>query len=217
MTPEQLKVKLESKFKFTIIHPEPLYDIKFEDGVFYSENDVVADYEIIAEQIPKHYSMLFTNYRKLPHHTPIPPPFNDFKNVKIEIEGDPNFPIILNYSPNIAINLVMKGVDIRMNYFNEELQGELLDCVELKYKEKFIAAYNKMVDALNKYQMEVRERFPNFIVDKVLKLNCHKGTFSDSVNIPKHFPDIVGEDEVRISKEIKGYISNILHKYKEHL
>ncbi|MBS0029476.1 hypothetical protein ACTJJ0_15725 [Chitinophaga sp. 22321] len=96
MTPEQLKEKLESKFKFTVQPPFGPYDFRFIDSVIYNENDIVADYIIESDTLPKHFKIILSNYRKFDKQ--LPTPYDNFENVTIEIDDDPDFPIYVNYS-----------------------------------------------------------------------------------------------------------------------
>lgn len=113
MTPEQLKKKLESKYKFTVQPPFPPLDIRFEGDVIYNENDIVADYTIQEDISPKYFKMRLSNYRKFDQ--PLPTPYDNFEDIVIEIDNDQDFPIYVNNSNRQDKRIVrIKGFDKKL-------------------------------------------------------------------------------------------------------
>lgn len=92
MTPEHLKEKLESQFKFTVQPPLKALDLRFEDGIIYNENHLVADYKIESTDHPKHYKIILSNFRS-DSQMGI---YEDFSDITIVIEDEPEFPVFVN-------------------------------------------------------------------------------------------------------------------------
>ena len=110
-----------------------------------------------------------------------------------------------------------------MEYFNEQTDGHLLNCVSLADKQKFIAAYNEMVDAINEYEKKIRLKYPDFDISKVFNIEClpdissRKREFYKSIFVAKKYPEIPIDEVREIEKQIDGYISFILFTYKKRM
>ncbi len=110
-----------------------------------------------------------------------------------------------------------------MNNFDKQKNGDLLNCVSLADEQKFIAAYNKMVTALNEYEKEIHKDHPEFDVSKVFKIEClpdlasHQREFYVSIFVETIYPNIPIEIISQIEKKIRDIIKFILLTYKEHL
>jgi hypothetical protein len=106
-----------------------------------------------------------------------------------------------------------------MKYFDKQTAGHLLKCVNSSDEKKFIDAYNKMVDALNAYEIKIREQYPEFDISKVLDIQCQldivlsKRTFRIEISIKKVYPYISEEDAIKIEKRVMLIIDEILMKY----
>ncbi|WP_119080140.1 hypothetical protein [Chitinophaga alhagiae] len=114
LTPEQLKEKLESKFKFTTQPPFTPLDLRFEDGCIYNENFIFADYMIEEDSLPGYYKFKLSNFRNNSgkESKPIPAPFRAFDDIIIEIDGEPEFRVYANSSGDgRAVQVTIKGYD----------------------------------------------------------------------------------------------------------
>lgn len=113
-TPEQLKEKLESKFKFTTQPPFTPLDLRFEDGCIYNENFIFADYTIEEDSLPGHYKFKLSNFRdnSSGESKLIPVPFRAFDDIAIEIDGEPEFRVYVNSSGDgRRVQVTIKGYD----------------------------------------------------------------------------------------------------------
>ena len=110
-----------------------------------------------------------------------------------------------------------------MKYFDKETNTQLLNCVSLSDEQKFIDAYNRMVDALNKYEKEIQIEYPEFDISIVFTIEClpdlssHEREFFVSIFVARIYPDIPIEIIRQIEKRIKEIIDSILFTYKKWL
>lgn len=105
-----------------------------------------------------------------------------------------------------------------MKYFDKQVNGDLLNCVSLADKQKFISAYDQMVASLNVYEKRIIQEHPEFDISEVFKIECildlklSKRTFKISFSIIEKYPSISKEDANEIERSIMLIIDHVLLK-----
>jgi len=108
-----------------------------------------------------------------------------------------------------------------MEYFDERINGQLLNCVSKSKEKKFIELYDKLVDRLKSYESKIRNEYPDFDISKVYIFECipdlhrSKGQFKRASFVDRYYPNIPKEKANEIDQKIVNDIDMLIQLYND--
>ena len=96
-----------------------------------------------------------------------------------------------------------------MDYFKEEIQKPLLDCIRPSDQRQFVKAYDKAVDSLNAFERKHKSRFPALDIGEVVSFPSHDRKFGFRIK----FDETIGDtDRPILEREIETIISTCIDR-----
>jgi hypothetical protein len=92
-----------------------------------------------------------------------------------------------------------------MQFFNKETQSDLLNTIPLADRNKFVVAYDKMVEKLNEIEKKFREKYkelyPEFNLDNVIAffINPNTKKVNRNIDVAKKYNKIDYMDQTVIN------------------